>query len=224
MCGRYTLTSDADTLERRFGFAAEQSAAPITPRFNICPGQLAPVIALDGASRGLRLMRWGLVPHWAGDEGIGYKMINARAETITEKPSFRKPFREKRCLVLADGFYEWGQSEKKIKTPLRFTLKTKEPFALAGLWDLWHKPDGAALLTFTIITTEANALMRPIHDRMPVILAKEDESFWLGGSPRDTERLREMLAPYPSELMHRCEVSSLVNSPKNDSPLCIEPI
>ena len=149
-------------------------------------------------------------------------MINAKAETVSEKPSFRKPFKEKRCLVLADGFYEWKKPDKKTKIPFRFVLKNREPFAFAGLWDSWKDPNGEELLTFTIITTSANELMSPIHDRMPVILNSNDEAKWLDPEFKDTDKLKFLLQPFPSELMTAYEVSSIVNSAKNDSPKCIE--
>jgi len=221
MCGRYTQTTDLETLQGRFGFVA--SGVTLEPRYNIAPTQEAPVVVRED-TRILKMMKWGLVPYWAKDESIGYKMINARAETLTQKPSFKKPFKERRCLVLADGFYEWRKTEKKgFKVPMRFVLKGREPFSFAGLWDVWQKPDGEKLLSFTIITTEANDLMRPIHDRMPVILPKEDEDLWLDPDLKDVNKLVPLLTPYPSDTMDFYEVSTLVNSPENDIPECIEP-
>ena len=170
------------------------------------------------------MMRWGLVPFWAKEASIGYKMINAKGETITEKPSFRKPFKEKRCLVLGDGFYEWNKPDKKNKIPFRFVLKSRDPFAFAGLWDAWKTPEGEMLLSFTIITTTANELMEPIHDRMPVILHEKDEGMWLDPQLNDSEKLSTLLKPYPSNEMGAYKVSTIVNSPKNDTPKCIEPI
>lgn len=170
------------------------------------------------------MMRWGLVPFWAKEASIGYKMINAKSETLTEKPSFRKPFKEKRCLVLADGFYEWGKTDKKNKVPYRLVLKNRQPFAFAGLWDIWKTPEGDKLLSFTIITTSANELMESIHDRMPVILHEKDEAKWLDPEFKDTEKLSSLLQPYPSELMEAYKVSTIVNSPKNDTLACIEPV
>ena len=170
------------------------------------------------------MMRWGLVPFWAKEPSIGYKMINAKSETLTEKPSFRKPFKEKRCLVLADGFYEWEKTDKKNKVPYRFVLKNRQPFAFAGLWDVWKTPEGDTLLSFTIITTRANELMERIHDRMPVILNEKDEAKWLDPEFKDTDKLSSLLQPYPSEQMVAYKVSTIVNSPKNDTPSCIEPV
>ena len=170
------------------------------------------------------MMRWGLVPFWAKEASIGYKMINAKSETLAEKPSFRKPFKEKRCLVLADGFYEWEKTDKKNKVPYRFVLKNRQPFAFAGLWDVWKTPEGDTLLSFTIITTRANELMERIHDRMPVILNEKDEAKWLDPEFKDTDKLSSLLQPYPSEQMVAYKVSTIVNSPKNDTPSCIEPV
>ena len=150
--------------------------------------------------------------------------INARAETLAGKPTFRDSYKNRRCLVLADGFYEWRENEKKNdKTPFRFILKGGEPFAFAGLWDNWRKPDGSTLLSFAIITTEPNELIRPIHNRMPVILHQEHEELWLDPSFNDTKELSSVLTPYPSDQMDFYEVSTVVNSPKNDKPVCIEP-
>jgi putative SOS response-associated peptidase YedK len=221
MCGRYTQTTDLETLKKRFGFVV--SGVRLEPRYNIAPSQEAPVVVRED-EKILKIMRWGLVPYWAKDESIGYKMINARAETLTQKPSFKKSLKEKRCLVLADGFYEWRKTEKKgVKIPMRFVLKSREPFALAGLWDVWQKPDGKLLLSFTIITTEANDLMREVHDRMPVILRREYEDMWLDPDLKYVDKLLPLLAPYPSDMMEGYEVSTLVNSPKNDTPECIKP-
>jgi putative SOS response-associated peptidase YedK len=221
MCGRYTQTVDLETLKDRFGFVT--SEVTLGPRYNIAPTQEAPVVIKED-SRILKMMRWGLVPYWAKDESIGYRMINARAETIAQKPSFKKPFKERRCLVLADGFYEWKKTERKgLKIPMRFVLKSRMPFAFAGLWDVWQKPGGDRLLSFTIITTEANDLMRPIHNRMPVILHRENEELWLDPELKDFNKLASLLTPYPSDMMESYEVAPLVNSPRNDTPECIEP-
>ena len=220
MCGRFTLTPGLTILQRRFSFAAEQLS--LNPRYNLAPGQNAPVVVGEGA-RVLKLMRWGLVPSWAKDTSIGYKMINARAETVAEKPSFKRPLQRRRCLVLADSFFEWRKVPgEKTKLPLRFVLKSREPFAFAGLWDTWIKPEGDELQTFTIITTEANELVQPVHHRMPVILPQEHEDAWLDPDNRDTQKLTALLKPYPTEEMEAYPVATLVNSPKNDSPECIE--
>jgi putative SOS response-associated peptidase YedK len=221
MCGRYTQTIDVETLQRRFGF--DSGGVTLEPRYNLAPGQEAPVVVEEGA-KVLKPMRWGLVPYWAKEASIGYKMINARAETLAQKPSFKKSFREKRCLVLADGFYEWHKLKgKRTGIPMRFILKSREPFAFAGLWDAWKRPEGDILLSFTIITTEANELLRSVHDRMPVILRPRDEDKWLDPDLKNIDRLFPLLVPYPSDMMEGYEVSTLVNSPKNDVPECILP-
>ena len=169
MCGRYTQTLAGPILLSRFRL--EETVLDLKPRYNIAPGQEAAVVVREETTT-LAAMRWGLVPSWAKEPAIGNRMINARAETITEKPSFKRLIERRRCLVPADGFYEWRR-EAKGKVPMRFILKSREPFAFAGLWDRWRNPEGAELRTFTIITTAANELMRPVHDRMPVILARD---------------------------------------------------
>jgi putative SOS response-associated peptidase YedK len=221
MCGRYTLATQLDLLADRFGI--DPGPVSHTLRYNVAPGQTVPVVISD-SGRNLSMMRWGLVPHWAKDESIGYKMINARAETVGEKPSFRKSLESRRCLVLADGFYEWLKpGPGRRKTPIRFVLRDRQPFGFAGLWDRWLRPDGESLLTFTIITTDANEIVRPVHDRMPVILHREDESMWLHGEAGNTAPPVGLLRPYPAVLMESYAVSGLVSSPQNDSPACIEP-
>jgi putative SOS response-associated peptidase YedK len=224
MCGRFTQHNEEDEFEDRFNFS-NPAGIPFKKRFNIAPSQNVPVVVVEEDNRLLKLMRWGLVPFWAKEPSIGYKMINARAETITVKASFKNPLKKKRCLVLASGFYEWIKTEKKsTKTPLYFRLKSKEPFAFAGLWDEWKQPDGDKLLSFTIITTGPNELMKPIHDRMPVILRQKDENMWLDPELSDFDKLVPLLGPYPTDLMKAYEVSTMVNSPKNDVPECIKPI
>ena len=184
------------------------------------PTQDAPVVVQHKDVRVLKMMRWGLIPSWAKEESVGNRMINARAETIAEKPSFRNSFKRRRCLVLADGFYEWRKltgGGKKI--PMRIVLRSKEPFAFAGLWDIWVNPEGEEIESFTIITTEANQLLQDIHNRMPVILREEQEETWL--SPEvDAQELLSILKPFPGE-MEAYSVSTLVNSPSNDDPRCI---
>ncbi len=225
MCGRITLSTDKDDLQSRWGFIDPSGVLDlIKPRYNIAPSQNSPTLVVKEDRRVLVMMRWGLVPFWAKEASIGYKIINAKSETLTEKPSFRKPFKEKRCLVLADGFYEWEKTDKKNKVPYRFVLKNRQPFAFAGLWDVWKTPEGDTLLSFTIITTRANELMERIHDRMPVILNEKDEAKWLDPEFKDTDKLSSLLQPYPSEQMVAYKVSTIVNSPKNDTPSCIEPV
>ena len=221
MCGRYSQSGDIEQLRPRF----QLDMILDTPvhRYNIAPSQAAPVVLWDDG-RVLKLMQWGLVPYWAKDERIGNKMINARAETLTEKRSFKRLLAANRCLVLADGFYEWRPSEaRKSKSPVRIVLKNREPFAFAGLWDRKKKVDGSELFTFTIITTESNELIRPFHHRMPVILDTQDEDLWLRGTFDNTESMLGLLRPYPATAMELYEVSTAVNSPHTDSPECIRP-
>jgi putative SOS response-associated peptidase YedK len=221
MCGRFARTSNEDKLQARFGFDDPEGIL-LEPRYNIAPTQMHPVVTVESDHRVLRLMKWGLVPFWAKDTNIGYKMINARAEGIESKPSFREPFKKKRCLVLADGFYEWKKLGTKTKVPYFIRLKSGEPFAFAGLWDVWDKEE-EPLETFTIITTDNNELIKPLHNRMPVILHQRDEAVWLDPELRDPGKLLPLLKPYPSDEMDMYEVSTIVNSPKNDVPDCIKP-
>jgi len=193
----------------------------LKPRYNIAPSQEAPVIVNVDGVRSCKLFQWGLIPSWAKDPSIGNKMINARAETLAEKPSFRSLLKNRRCLVLADGFYEW-RKEGKGKVPMRFKLKSNEPFVFAGLWDSWKQPDGNALNTYTIVTTEPNDLLAKIHNRMPVMLNHDDAVNWLTFSGVEISPALQLLTPFPSQLMEGYEVSKLVNSPANDTPECIQ--
>lgn len=219
MCGRYSNTAKLDAMQMRFDFDTEET--DFVPRYNIAPTQYAPVLLLDdNGHKKMEMMRWGLIPHWAKDASIGNRMINARGESLQEKPVFKSPFKKKRCLVLADGFYEW-QKTGKTKQPMRITLKSRQLFAMAGLWERWKGPDGKEIKSFTIITTEPNALMKKIHDRMPVIIPPDLEDAWLKGE--DLDQLQSMLAPYPAKELAAYEVSTIVNSPKNDMEDCIKP-
>lgn len=167
-------------------------------------------------------MRWGLVPSWAQDPAIGNQMINARCETLDQKPSFKQLLGSRRCLVPADGFFEWARAGKG-KIPMRVRMKDQRPFTIAGLWDIWRDPDGEELYTFTIITTDANKLLRPIHDRMPLILDPLVARQWLDPTSMDLRMISVVMQPFPSELMEAYEVSRLVNDRKYDSPACIDP-
>jgi putative SOS response-associated peptidase YedK len=222
MCGRFTLSTDKDDLQSRFGFTDPQGVL-LKPRYNIAPSQRHPIVVVKEDVRELDMMRWGLIPSWAKDTKIGYKMINARAEGIETKASFKTPLKKRRCLVLADGFYEWKKQGKSNKVPFLFILKGGKPFAFAGLWDRWNK-EGEEILSFTIITTRANELMQPIHDRMPVILHEKDEARWLDPELQDEDKLLPLLKSFPSDGMQAYEVSTIVNSPKNDTPECIKPV
>jgi putative SOS response-associated peptidase YedK len=194
-------------------------APTLRPRYNLAPQQEAPVV-VDGGARRLVVMKWGLVPSWSKDAAAGYRMINARAETAPEKPSFRGPFRKQRGLIPADGFFEWKR-EGERKRPFALRLASREPFAMAGLWDRWRAADGAELLSFTILTTAANPLVSEVHDRMPVILPREAEEAWL--DPKSPpEALKPLLVPYPGA-MEAVPVSLAVNNPRNDGPEVLRP-
>jgi putative SOS response-associated peptidase YedK len=202
----------------RFHAAAPQD---FRPRYNIAPGQDVLCVIRDGENR-IEHLRWGLIPFWAKDPAIGNRLINARAETVAEKPSFRSAFAKRRCLVVADGFYEW-RPEGKRKVPVYIFLKSKKPFGFAGLYENWKDPGGREIRTCTIITTEANDLVRPIHDRMPVILPEGVEDRWLDPSEGSRERLQAILTPYPAGEMAAFDVTSIVNSAAHDAPDCITP-
>jgi putative SOS response-associated peptidase YedK len=225
MCGRYTLIRLNDILER-FPWM-ERAPDTLVPRYNVAPTQPLLAIANDHPDR-FDQLTWGLVPFWAKDPSIGNKMINARAETLAEKPPFRNLLKRRRCLVIADGFYEWkpdpGGGRKGAKTPIYVRMKDGKPFAFAGLWDTWRGPDGSKMRTCTIITTAPNELMREIHDRMPVIVPPEKYQQWLDPNEREAGELEEMLKPYPAREMEIHPVSTLVNSPKNELPECVEPV
>jgi putative SOS response-associated peptidase YedK len=213
MCGRYSLTTPVEGLRRLF----EVPELPnLAPRYNIAPSQDAPVVRLgqDGR-RSLVLMRWGLIPSWAKEAKIGYRMINARAETVAEKPAFRAAFGRRRCLVAADGFYEW-RTEGRAKQPYRITLEDGGPFAFAGLWERWRSPEGEIIESFTIVVTEANQHLRPIHDRMPVILDPADHDAWLDVAAELPDRALALLKPFPGERLSIYPVSARVNSPKHE--------
>ena len=215
MCGRYTLTSDIETVAQTFH--AMNTLAEGSPRYNIAPTQDIVAVMQDD-TRHLDLLRWGLIPAWAKEESIGSKMINARAETLAEKPSFKRLLRGRRCLIVADGFYEWKAEGKGPKQPMYFSLQQHEPFAFAGLWDSWKNPDGVVLRTCTIITTEANELVTPVHNRMPVILPLQACDAWLDPALSDEHALLPLLKPYNAQDMLVRPVSRLVNDPKKEGP------
>lgn len=224
MCGRFNLITDIRSVARRFGLAAPPDAAAWRPRFNIAPTQTVIIVADDGTRR-LERMRWGLIPSWASDPGIGNKLINARSETLTERPSFRTALRRRRCLIPADGFYEWpAVPGGRGKQPTRIVLRSREVFAFAGLWESWAAPDGQAIRSCTIITCPPNELMATMHHRMPVILTREAEDTWLDPRIEDPGLLLPLLRPYPADQMECYPVSRLVNNPANDSPQLILPL
>ena len=220
MCGRYTLALDPEQLMERYGLS--QIDIDFPPRYNIAPSQDNPIIVSDSDRRAIKLARWGLVPSWVKDKKGSYSLINARAETIAEKPTFKQLLKRQRCIVPADGYYEWRKIPgQKQKTPMRFVRKDGRLFSFAGLWDWWQSSHGEDLQAYTIVTTEANSISEPIHNRMPAILSQENEERWLDSDDSDADRLAALLKPYPSEEMEVYEVSRLVNSPSNDSPECI---
>jgi putative SOS response-associated peptidase YedK len=223
MCGRFTLHHTLEEIEERF---AAEAVAEATPRYNIAPTQDILVVTQNG-SRHLQAYHWGLIPSWAKDAAVGNRMINARAETLAEKPSFRTALSRRRCLIPADGFYEWQnppEGTKEPRVPMHIRLGDGGLFAFAGLWDEWHTPDGSPLRSCTIITTSPNALTAPIHDRMPVILRPEDEGLWLNKSITHASDLLPLLIPYPAEAMETYAVSRQVNAPTVDDPNCVAPI
>ncbi|MSP83723.1 MAG: SOS response-associated peptidase [Alphaproteobacteria bacterium] len=220
MCGRFTIRTRPDALARAAGIG--QMDIDFHPRFNLAPTQ--PVLAFRVAGGGAEAayLRWGLIPSWAKDAAIGARMINARGETLAEKPSFRAAFRQRRCVVAADGFYEW----RKIggaKQPWFIRLRGDRPFGLAGLWERWRDPGGAALETCTIVTTAANSLVATVHERMPVLLADEAIARWLAPG-FDAEALGSLIAPYPTDAMEAYPVSTRVNSPANDDATLVAPL
>lgn len=212
MCGRFTLRANIHDIATAFNVAPSLQTIP---RYNIAPTQEV-ITIMHNATAHLDLLRWGLIPTWAKEESIGSRMINARAETLNEKPSFKHLLRSRRCLIVADGFYEWKQ-EHGTKTPMYITLKDQVPFAFAGLWDSWNAPDGQQIRTCTIITTQANELISPIHNRMPAILSGQTWKEWLDPALHDEHILQPLLAAYPADKMTTRAVSRLVNNPKYDS-------
>ena len=222
MCGRYSLVIGMEQLVKRFGIGGVE--AELVPRYNVAPTQTMPVVVGQEGSRELRMMQWGLIPFWAKDKSIGSRLINARVETVAEKPAFKYALRQRRCIVPADGYYEW-QKISTGKQAMRIVRPDNEPFALAGLWEQWQDPAGDLMFSYTILTTAPTTSVKHIHDRMPLILNPEQEDYWLYGlqgsdSGEVGSFIKNLLSPpeltsYP--------VSSRVNSPRNDDPLCITP-
>lgn len=219
MCGRFTLTYKTKELQLLLGLS--ETNLEWQPRYNIAPSQ--PIAAiLENKSKNIEFLRWGLVPSWAKDITIGNRLINARSETIMEKPSFKNAFKHRRCLILADGFYEWKKSSSKggLSTPYYFYLNEKQPFALAGIWEIWQSPDGSEIWSTAIITCDANEIVKPVHERMPVVLDKDEMFDWL--EDRTEPELVNMMSPYPAEKMKSHQVGKAVNSPFNDVSECIQ--
>jgi putative SOS response-associated peptidase YedK len=221
MCGRFTLRSPGEAVAEAFGLPA---APDLVPRFNIAPGQPVAVVRQEQQARGreLAFLRWGLIPAWADDPASGDRLANARSETAATKPSFRRAFRSRRCLVVADGFYEWRRANGRTQ-PYFVGLKNDRSFGLAGLWERWDR-HGEPVESCAILTTDANGLMQPIHERMPVILPPDRYGLWLDLRCQDTDKLAKLLRPYPSKDMLAYRVCPLVNNPRNDVPQCVEAI
>lgn len=222
MCGRFALTAPASTITEIF----QVDVLPdVLPRYNVAPTtQVLCVVEEQPGERTAQTFRWGLVPFWAKDIKIGYRMINARSETVASKPAFRAAFKKRRLLILADGFYEWKRLDKKNKIPHLIGLGDGKPFAMAGIWESWTDPDsGDEVRTCSILTTGPNSLMEEIHDRMPVILPQSQWSLWLDPQVQDKERLQELLVPYPADEMAARRVSNKVGNVRNKGPEVQEP-
>ncbi len=222
MCGRFTLYAKGEILAEEFGVPASGVAAP---RYNIAPTQDVAAVRASpsGGGREIARLRWGLVPSWAKDPAIGNRLINARSETVREKPSFRNAFRRRRCLIPASGFYEWQRKERG-KQPFHVRMRDGRVFAFAGVWDRWEGPEGVVVESCAILTTGANAVLAPIHDRMPVILGRAEYDRWLDPALADANSLAPLLAPFPPEGMTVYAVSPRVNAPSNDDEACVAPI
>jgi len=221
MCGRFTLALTGEQLSLAFPWL--NVPQQLQPRYNVAPTQPVATVANDGRHQ-VEFFQWGLVPSWAKDPSIGNRLINARAETLAEKPSFRAAYRRRRCLILADGFYEWQSGpDRGAKIPYYLQLASGDPFAFAGLWEIWHAPDGSQLYSCTIITTRPNELVAPIHDRMPAILSPDHFQRWLSPAELPPQELQPLLGPYPAAAMVAYPVSRAVNNPANEFPECILP-
>ncbi len=226
MCGRISVALSSEgmiqILRERYEYLDETLDLQL-PNYNVAPSTNLLTVINDGKKYRVGPLRWGFVPFWAKDEKMGYNMINAKAETVSVKPAFRDSFKNKRCVILADGFYEW-KKDPHSKIPYRFTIKDQPIIPFAGLWSSYNREDGEKLYTCTIITTTPNEIMQPIHDRMPVILTEENEKLWLNPNIADFDLLNSLLIPYESNQMNVYEVSSIVNNPRNKSAQCIEPL
>ena len=222
MCGRFVLTAHPEMLMELFNLDEVPS---LMPRYNIAPTQDVAVVRpkMEGEGRELAMLHWGLIPSWAKERKMASRMINARSETVAEKPAFRRAFRSRRCLIPADGFYEWQQKAYR-KQPYYIHMEDRQPFALAGLWERWQSNGGQPIESCTIITTDASELLWPVHPRMPVVLPQETYDLWLNPKVQETERLLALLRPYPSKEMAMYPVSTLVNHAGNEDPRCIEPM
>jgi len=221
MCGRFALYRNLEEIKGAFDI--QQVRWKPEPSYNVAPSQDVAVVVQREEGNSLDKMRWGLIPFWAKDPTIGSKMINARSETLSEKPSFKRSFKSQRCLVIADGFFEWAKTEQG-KIPMFIRPRSQELLGLAGLYDLWVSPQGESITSCTIVTTRANDFMQPIHDRMPLILSKPQQATWLDPATPYIDEWLSALPPYPSQEMEAYEVSRRVNSPQNNSVECIQPV
>lgn len=223
MCGRYTITVSLEEL--MLLYSADAPAADFyLPRYNVAPTQLVPAVVNDGRRNRLGLLRWGLIPPWAEDEKVGAKMINARAETLKERPAYREAYRRRRCLVPADGFYEWKKLPEGGKLPYRIVLRSGEPFSMAAIYETWQAPDGRKISSCAIVTTEPNELMAGIHDRMPVILKRKDEALWLNRDAVSPDRLDALLVPYPAGELRAYAVDKRVGNAAIDDADCLREV
>jgi putative SOS response-associated peptidase YedK len=220
MCGRYAITSSPEAIRQLFGYRAE---AAFPPRYNVAPTQPVPVVRWAGGEPEFILMRWGLIPSWVKDPYSFSLIVNARGESVNEKPAFRNAMKRRRCLLPADGFYEW-KAETGRKRPYFVKRKDGGPLALAGLWETWMGPDGEEMDTVCVVTTRANGLVASIHDRMPVIIEPEAFALWLDCEHVDAATAGALIAPAPEHLLEAYEVSLAVNRAANDSPALIEPV
>ncbi len=223
MCGRYVIKSEAKALAEAFDC---EIGVQLEPRYNVAPTQPVPIIRVrkDTGARRLSLVRWGLIPHWADDPTIGNRLINARSETIATKPAFRDAFRYRRCLIPADAFYEWKKINSRRKQPYAIHRADGKPFAFAGLWEHWQDADGNEMDTCTILTTEAHGPVAELHERMPVILDASAHTAWLDPRHQDRDALQALLHRELAEPLAQYPVGLMVNSPRHDSPACMEPV
>lgn len=220
MCGRFTLRTPASELVEIFRLVRNME---FSPRYNIAPTQPVAAVRQTPTGREMVALHWGLIPWWSKDRRGAARMINARSETVATKPAFRTLFRSRRCLIPADGFYEWQKTTGRSKQPYFISLREERPFAFAGLWDRWEDPESSVVESCTILTTDTNDLLRDLHDRMPVILNPEDYDRWLASETDDPECLSALLAPYPSERMQLWPVGMVVSNARNDVPECVRP-
>lgn len=217
MCGRFVSSIPADELKKIFDLI---ETPKLEPRYNVALTQLTAVVRNQGERNRLDLLKWGLVPGWSKDPGFGNRLINARSESVAEKPAFRHAIKYRRCIIPVSGFYEWSHSGA-LKQPYYIRMADHSPMCLAGLWEMWKAPDGNELESFTILTTAANRVVTPIHDRMPVILHPDSFSLWLSHNMHDPQLLQPFYQPYPAQQLTAYKVPDLVNNPRFDSPACI---